>query len=132
MGCRRAGARADAARRELLGRLQKAQEQLEGVFGRIGDGSHQDDGCYVLMKEVVDNTIDEFIMGNGKEVHIGLDGNRVTVRDFDFTRPDFKIEGVAPRRPLRVRARGCAGRHRSRARGAWSPMRRSPRGCGRS
>ena len=45
----------------------------------------------MLLKEVVDNAIDEFIMGNGKEVHIGLDGNRVTVRDFGRGIPLGKV-----------------------------------------
>jgi topoisomerase-4 subunit B len=42
-------------------------------IGRIGDGSHYDDGCYILLKEVIDNAIDEFIMGHGKEVQIGIE-----------------------------------------------------------
>jgi topoisomerase-4 subunit B len=44
-------------------------------IGRIGDGSHYDDGCYILLKEVIDNAIDEFIMGYGKEVQIKIEGN---------------------------------------------------------
>ena len=50
-------------------------------IGRIGNGSNQNDGIYVLLKEVVDNAIDEFIMGQGKKIEIGLKGNKVTVRD---------------------------------------------------
>ena len=45
-------------------------------IGRIGDGTHYDDGCYILLKEVIDNAIDEFIMGHGKEVQITIEGNR--------------------------------------------------------
>ena len=55
-------------------------------IGRIGDGSHQDDGCYVLLKEVVDNAIDEYIMGHGKDVNIKVEGTRVSVRDFGRVR----------------------------------------------
>src|SRR5213079_3013453 len=50
-------------------------------IGRIGNGSHYDDGCYILLKEVIDNAIDEYIMGFGKEVEITIDGTRVRVRD---------------------------------------------------
>lgn len=50
-------------------------------IGRIGNGSNQNDGIYVLLKEVVDNAIDEFIMGQGKKIEISLKGNKVTVRD---------------------------------------------------
>ncbi len=50
-------------------------------IGRIGNGSNQNDGIYVLLKEVVDNAIDEFIMGQGKKIEINLKGNTVTVRD---------------------------------------------------
>ena len=44
-------------------------------IGRTSDGSNYDDGIYVLMKEVIDNAIDEFIMGNGKRIDINLDWN---------------------------------------------------------
>ena len=47
-------------------------------IGRIGDGSHYDDGCYILLKEVIDNAIDEFIMGHGKEVQIKIEDAVVT------------------------------------------------------
>ena len=52
-------------------------------IGKLGDGSSQDDGIYILLKEVIDNAIDEFVMGHGKEIHIEIDeGGRVEVRDF--------------------------------------------------
>ena len=51
-------------------------------IGRVGDGSHPDDGIYVLLKEIIDNSIDEFIMGEGKRVEITRDGATVTVRDY--------------------------------------------------
>lgn len=52
-------------------------------IGRLGDGSHPDDGIYVMLKEIVDNSIDEFIMKHGKKISIHLDENtnKVTVRD---------------------------------------------------
>ena len=51
-------------------------------IGKLGDGSQSDDGIYVLIKEVVDNSIDEFIMGNGKQIEISIEDDFVTVRDY--------------------------------------------------
>jgi topoisomerase IV subunit B len=50
-------------------------------IGRIGDGTHPEDGIYVMLKEVVDNSVDEFIMGEGKKIEIERDGNAISVRD---------------------------------------------------
>ncbi len=50
-------------------------------IGRLGNGSHGDDGIYVLMKEVIDNSIDEFIMGCGNRIQIRLEDKKVSVRD---------------------------------------------------
>jgi topoisomerase IV subunit B len=60
-------------------------------IGRIGDGSHYDDGCYILLKEVIDNAVDEFIMGAGKEVQINIEDKAVTVRDFGRGIPLGKV-----------------------------------------
>lgn len=62
-------------------------------IGRLGDGSHPDDGIYIMIKEVIDNSIDEFIMGNGKKVIITLDSKlqKVTVRDFGRGIPLGKV-----------------------------------------
>ena len=52
-------------------------------IGKLGDGSSPDDGIYILLKEVIDNAIDEYVMGHGKEIHIDIDeAGRVEVRDF--------------------------------------------------
>ena len=51
-------------------------------IGKLGDGSQADDGIYVLIKEVVDNSVDEFIMGAGRQIDITVEGQRVTVRDY--------------------------------------------------
>ena len=51
-------------------------------IGKLGDGSSEDDGIYVLLKEVLDNCIDEFVMGFGKQIDVECDGQNVTVRDF--------------------------------------------------
>ena len=51
-------------------------------IGKLGDGSSEDDGIYVLLKEVLDNCIDEFVMGFGKQIDVECDGQAVMVRDF--------------------------------------------------
>ena len=51
-------------------------------IGKLGDGSQADDGIYVLIKEVVDNSVDEFIMGAGHRIDITVEDNVVTVRDY--------------------------------------------------
>jgi topoisomerase-4 subunit B len=50
--------------------------------GKLGDGSQPDDGVYVLLKEVFDNSVDEFMMGNGKSIDLHISEHRVTVRDY--------------------------------------------------
>src|SRR5882762_1703285 len=81
----------DESKIKTLSSLEHIRLRTGMYIGRIGTGAHPDDGCYVLLKEVVDNAIDEFIMGNGKEVHIGLEGNKVTVRDFGRGIPLGKV-----------------------------------------
>ena len=52
-------------------------------IGKLGDGSHPEDGIYVLLKEVIDNSIDEFKMQSGKKIEIRVEENlRVSVRDY--------------------------------------------------
>jgi DNA gyrase subunit B/topoisomerase-4 subunit B len=62
-------------------------------IGRLGDGSHQDDGIYVMLKEVIDNAVDEFIMQHGKKVAIELDEktSKVSVRDWGRGIPLGKV-----------------------------------------
>lgn len=62
-------------------------------IGRLGDGSHPDDGIYILLKEVIDNSIDEFIMNHGSEIHINVDekNGKVSVRDFGRGIPLGKV-----------------------------------------
>ena len=47
-------------------------------IGKLGNGSSAEDGIYILMKEVIDNSIDEFMMGNGKRIEIKLNDNKVS------------------------------------------------------
>ena len=63
-------------------------------IGKLGDGSAVDDGIYVLVKEVVDNCIDEFVMGHGKKIIIKLKDGAVTVRDFGRGIPLGKVVDV--------------------------------------
>ena len=61
-------------------------------IGRLGDGSQNDDGIYVLLKEVVDNSIDEFKMGAGKRIEVNIEENlRVSVRDYGRGIPQGKL-----------------------------------------
>lgn len=50
-------------------------------IGKLGDGSSPDDGIYILLKEVMDNCIDEFVMGSGKTIEVTIKDKLVTVRD---------------------------------------------------
>lgn len=60
-------------------------------IGRLGDGSNQNDGIYVLLKEVIDNSIDEFIMGYGKKIDVSVKDNHVKVRDYGRGIPLGKV-----------------------------------------
>lgn len=63
-------------------------------IGKLGDGSSQDDGIYVLLKEVIDNSIDEFMMGNGRVIDIRIEDREVTVRDHGRGIPLGKVVDV--------------------------------------
>ena len=66
--------------------------QRPGMYiGRLGDGSHPDDGIYVLLKEVIDNAVDEFIMGSGNRIEITILDDTVTVRDYGRGIPLGKV-----------------------------------------
>ena len=63
-------------------------------IGKLGDGSSPDDGIYILLKEVLDNCIDEFVMGAGKTIEIVIKENKVTVRDYGRGIPLGKVVDV--------------------------------------
>ncbi|MFA7447263.1 MAG: DNA topoisomerase IV subunit B [Weeksellaceae bacterium] len=63
-------------------------------IGKLGDGSSQDDGIYILLKEVIDNSIDEFVMGAGKTIEISLSESEVVVRDYGRGIPLGKMVDV--------------------------------------
>ncbi len=64
-------------------------------IGKLGDGASADDGIYVLLKEVMDNSVDEFMMGFGKKIVVNVEQDLVTVRDYGRGIPLGKLEDVA-------------------------------------
>ncbi|PID94609.1 MAG: DNA topoisomerase IV, partial [Bacteroidetes bacterium] len=63
-------------------------------IGKLGDGSSPDDGIYILVKEVLDNSIDEFVMGTGKTIEVSIKENQVVVRDYGRGIPLGKVVDV--------------------------------------
>lgn len=60
-------------------------------IGKLGDGSSADDGIYILLKEIIDNSVDEFVMKAGKRIEIKVDEGKVTIRDFGRGIPLGKV-----------------------------------------
>jgi topoisomerase IV subunit B len=81
----------DESKIKTLSSLEHIRLRTGMYIGRIGDGSHYDDGCYILLKEVIDNAIDEYIMGHGREVQIKVEGSKVTIRDYGRGIPLGKV-----------------------------------------
>src|SRR5512140_2103537 len=81
----------DESKIKTLSSLEHIRLRTGMYIGRIGNGSHYDDGCYILLKEVIDNAIDEYIMGHGREVRVKIDGNKVSVRDYGRGIPLGKV-----------------------------------------
>jgi len=67
---------------QTLDALEHIRLRTGMYIGRLGDGSHPQDGIYVMLKEVVDNAVDEFIMGAGRRVELERDGDAFCVRDY--------------------------------------------------
>ncbi len=63
-------------------------------IGKLGDGASADDGIYILVKEVMDNSIDEFVMGNGKRIQVKIRDGKVSVRDYGRGIPLGKVVDV--------------------------------------
>ncbi|MFK7898047.1 MAG: DNA topoisomerase IV subunit B [Myxococcota bacterium] len=76
---------------QSLDALEHIRLRTGMYIGRLGDGSTPVDGIYVMLKEVVDNSIDEFIMGEGKKIEIARDGATVEVRDYGRGIPLGKV-----------------------------------------
>ncbi|HMP89294.1 MAG TPA: toprim domain-containing protein [Kiritimatiellia bacterium] len=81
----------DESKIKTLSSLEHIRLRTGMYIGRTGDGSHYDDGIYILLKEVIDNSIDEFIMGHGKKVDITVDDGVVSVRDYGRGIPQGKL-----------------------------------------
>ena len=87
----------DASSIRHLSDIEHIRTRPGMYIGRLGDGSHSEDGIYVLLKEAIDNSIDEFRMNEGKRIEIDIDENlRVTLRDYGRGIPQEKmIEAVS-------------------------------------
>jgi len=81
----------DESKIKTLSSLEHIRKRTGMYIGRIGDGSHYDDGIYILLKEVIDNSIDEYIMGFGKKVDVTINGTQVRIRDYGRGIPLGKI-----------------------------------------
>ncbi|MBD3244364.1 MAG: type IIA DNA topoisomerase subunit B [Chitinivibrionales bacterium] len=81
----------DESKIQTLSALEHIRLRTGMYIGRLGDGSNPDDGIYVLLKEVIDNAVDEYIMGHGKRIDIALDGGAVSVRDYGRGIPLGKV-----------------------------------------
>ena len=90
--------------RELLGQVNYSEDNIRtlewqehirlrpGMYiGKLGDGSSADDGIYILLKEILDNSIDEFRMKAGNKIEISIDDSKVTIRDFGRGIPLGKV-----------------------------------------
>ena len=72
----------DESKIKTLSSLEHIRLRTGMYIGRLGDGSNPDDGIYVLLKEIIDNGVDEFIMGNGKQIDIVIKDGTAKVRDY--------------------------------------------------
>nr|MCR4939112.1 type IIA DNA topoisomerase subunit B [Treponemataceae bacterium] len=81
----------DESKIKTLSPLEHIRLRTGMYIGRLGDGSNQNDGIYILLKEVIDNAVDEFIMGNGRRIDVEVKDNRVRVRDYGRGIPLGKV-----------------------------------------
>ncbi|WP_354005682.1 DNA topoisomerase IV subunit B [Desulfofustis limnaeus] len=82
----------DESKIKTLSSLEHIRKRPGMYIGRLGDGSHPDDGIYILLKEVIDNAVDEFIMGAGKRIDVQIDETGLTrVRDYGRGIPLGKV-----------------------------------------
>ncbi|MBD3344188.1 MAG: type IIA DNA topoisomerase subunit B [Chitinivibrionales bacterium] len=81
----------DESKIKTLSSLEHIRLRTGMYIGRLGDGSNPDDGIYVLLKEVIDNSIDEYIMGFGKKIDIDIKENRVKICDYGRGIPLGKV-----------------------------------------
>src|SRR6202795_1171331 len=81
----------DESKIKTLSSLEHIRTRTGMYIGRLGDGTHYDDGIYVWLKEVVDNGIDEFIMGYGRRMDVSIDGDVIRARDYGRGIPLGKV-----------------------------------------
>ena len=81
----------DESKIKTLSSLEHIRLRTGMYIGRLGDGSNPDDGIYVLVKEVIDNSVDEFIMGAGDRILVTITGDTVRIRDFGRGIPLGKV-----------------------------------------
>jgi len=81
----------DESKVKTLSSLEHIRTRTGMYIGRKGDGSHYDDGIYILIKEVIDNAVDEFIMGYGRRVELTLEDHEVVIRDYGRGIPLGKV-----------------------------------------
>lgn len=81
----------DESKIKTLSSLEHIRKRTGMYIGRIGDGAHYDDGIYILLKEVIDNSVDEYIMGCGDRIDVTIEGTRVCVRDYGRGIPLGKV-----------------------------------------
>ncbi len=91
MAKKKASVEYDESKVKTLSSLEHIRLRTGMYIGRLGNGDNPDDGIYVLLKEVIDNSVDEYIMGHGKKIEIGLDEDVVTVRDYGRGIPLGKV-----------------------------------------
>ncbi|HKM58640.1 MAG TPA: ATP-binding protein, partial [Chthoniobacterales bacterium] len=81
----------DESKIKTLSSLEHIRTRTGMYIGRLGDGAHHDDGIYVLLKEVIDNSVDEYIMGFGRQIDVKIDASVVRVRDYGRGIPLGKV-----------------------------------------
>lgn len=81
----------DESKIKTLSSLEHIRLRTGMYIGRLGDGTSPDDGIYILLKEVIDNSIDEYIMGFGKKIEVSIEKRVVTIRDYGRGIPLGKV-----------------------------------------
>ena len=81
----------DESNIRTLSSIEHIRQRPGMYIGRLGNGSHPDDGIYILLKEVIDNSIDEFMEGHGSRISVRLEQSRCTVRDYGRGIPLNKV-----------------------------------------
>ena len=79
---------------KVLKGLEAVKKRPGMYIGKLGNGKAADDGIYILLKEVLDNSIDEFVMGSGKTIEVSIQGTRVIIRDYGRGIPLGKVVDV--------------------------------------